>query len=57
VATKIEEIGTKDNGTRVFSAYFGGLAKVDRSFISERLDQLTKANMLRVKQLSVQLNI
>ncbi|BAZ25742.1 hypothetical protein NIES4073_66480 [Kalymmatonema gypsitolerans NIES-4073] len=44
---KIEEIGTKDNGTRVFSAYFGGLAKVDRSFISERLDQLTKANNVK----------
>ncbi|WP_414618915.1 CHAT domain-containing protein [Calothrix sp. CCY 0018] len=40
---KIEEIGTKDKGEFVFSAYFGGLGKVNRSFVSERLDQLTKA--------------
>jgi hypothetical protein len=46
---KIEELGTKDQGRIVFSAYFGGLGKVDRSFVSEKLDQLTKANNIKAE--------
>lgn len=44
---KIEEIATKDRGIFIFSSYFGGLAKVDRSFTSERLNLLTKTNNVK----------
>jgi hypothetical protein len=44
---KIEEIATEDRGRVMFYAYFGGLAKVDRSFASERLDLLTEINNVK----------
>lgn len=47
--SKIEEIGTKDSGKFVFSSYFSGLGKFHRLFVSERLDQLAKANNVKAE--------
>lgn len=40
---RIEEMGTNQNGTTAFSAYFGGLSQTDRPFVSKRLYELTGA--------------
>ena len=43
---KVERLGTDKTGVNAFSAYFGGLSQIDRLFVSQRLDELTKARQV-----------
>jgi hypothetical protein len=47
--SKIEVIGAQENGLVVFSAYFGGLGQIDRSFVSDRLDELAESNEVKAE--------
>jgi len=47
--SKMEEMGTDKNGIIVFSSYFGGLIKQDRSFVSKRLDELVKGGSIHAE--------
>lgn len=39
---RIEQIGIRQDGIKVFSAYCGGLSQLDRQFVSDYLDKITQ---------------
>ncbi|MCC5604253.1 hypothetical protein [Nostoc favosum] len=46
---QIEQLGIRQDGINVFSAYFGGLSQIDRQFVSDYLDQLTQSGQVKAE--------
>jgi len=47
--TQIEQIGIRQEGSHVFSAYCGGLNQIDRQFVSDYLDKVTQQGEVRAE--------
>lgn len=47
--TQIEQIGIRQDGIKIFSAYCGGLSQINRQFVSEYLDEVTKQGEVRAE--------
>ncbi|MGJ5630123.1 hypothetical protein [Nostoc sp. CALU 1950] len=46
---QIQQLGIRQDGINVFSAYFGGLSQIDRQFVSDYLDQLTQSGQVKAE--------